>query len=89
MYRNDVLKRVVAQFHQIAEKEVYVNVPISNLELDSIDYMKIMIGIENEFGFEFRNEDLDLEKYGDIDHFIDFIMEHYFSGELDSTSGNT
>ena len=82
MNRQEVLRGVVEVFLEetsLAPEEINADTPILDLDLDSVDYMKIMLGVESRFGFEFRNEDLNLEEYGTLARFADFVAGHYLS----------
>ena len=42
---------------------------------DSIKFIKIVIGLEDEYNIEFDNTDLQLEKYKTIDEFIEMVCQ--------------
>ena len=86
MNREDVLKTVFSIFEQVASipcEQLREDTAFADLDLDSVDFMKIMLGVEETFGFEFRNEDLNLEGYGDFGRFVNFLMQHYLSERED------
>lgn len=43
------------------------------LGINSLTFIKIAFAIETEFGFKFKNEELDYLKYPSFRSFIDFI----------------
>ena len=45
---------------------------------DSIQFIKIVICLEDEYDIEFDNQDLQLEKYKSIDDFIQMIYQKRF-----------
>ncbi|MEF2965907.1 acyl carrier protein [Paenibacillus sp. M1] len=45
----------------------------SKLGLSSLSYIKIVVDIENEYGFEFEDEDLDAKRFPDIYSLILYI----------------
>ena len=51
--------------------------------------MKVMLSVEARFGFEFRNEDLNLEEYGTISQFTDFVADHYLNGDAAQSAGQS
>ena len=88
MHREGVLKTVYSIFEQVASVppgQLGEDTAFADLDMDSVDFMKIMLGVEEAFGFEFRNEDLNLEGYGNFGRFVDFLLQHYLGG----TQGDT
>ena len=88
MHREDVLKTVYSIFEQVASVppgQLGEDTAFADLDMDSVDFMKIMLEVEEAFGFEFRNEDLNLEGYGNFGRFVDFLLQHYLGG----TQGDT
>ncbi len=88
MHREDVLKTVYSIFEQVASippGQLGEDTAFADLDMDSVDFMKIMLGVEEAFGFEFRNEDLNLEGYGNFGRFADFLLQHYLGGAQGDT----
>ncbi len=54
---------------------------------DSIQFIKIVICLEDEYDLEFDNQDLQLEKYKSIDDFIQMVYQKIvqLSGEGDGS----
>ncbi len=50
--------------------------PFSDMEIDSIDLIKIILKIEEKFGFEFTNEELTLNDVNCIREMASFVMSH-------------
>lgn len=90
MNREDVLKTIYTVFHEVAAvplEDMEEEASLLNLDLDSVDFMKIMLGVEDTFGFEFDNEDLDLETYGSFGRFADVVIERYLDKSSAGNSG--
>lgn len=51
-------------------KELSPNDKIEDLGIDSLTFVKIIVAIENEFGFQFLDEELDKDAFTDINSFI-------------------
>lgn len=49
------------------------NTKLEELSISSVDYIKIIIDIENEFDFEFDDEDLAPGKFITIGQMVDYI----------------
>lgn len=43
------------------------------LDISSLSYIILITSIENEFGFEFDDEDLEIYKFKTINDFLDYI----------------
>jgi acyl carrier protein len=49
--------------------------PFTELGLNSITFIKLIAKIEEEFGFEFPDEDLSIEKFKDFSSLVEYIEE--------------
>lgn len=50
-----------------------INENLNGLGINSISFIKIVVAIENEFGFEFRDEELDVNKFPTIKSLIEYV----------------
>jgi acyl carrier protein len=48
---------------------------LSNYPINSIDFVKLMVAIENEFGFSFKLEDLSMERFPNLKSLVTYITE--------------
>ncbi len=92
MNNQEILEQVLQAFCEETElnpTDLTAETEILELNLDSVDYMKVMLSVEARFGFEFRNEDLNLEEYGTISQFTDFVADHYLNGDAAQSAGQS
>lgn len=90
MDNQEVLEQVLQAFCEETElnpTDLTAETEILELDLDSVDYMKVMLSVEARLGFEFRNEDLNLEGYGTISQFAGFVAGHYLNGDEAQPAG--
>lgn len=76
----DVQKKIVTLFkiHTDADvQEIDTSLYFDSYINDSIKFIKIVIGLEDEYNIEFDNADLQLEKYKTIDEFVKMVFEKY------------
>lgn len=76
----DVQKKIVTLFkiHTDADvQEIDTSLYFHSYINDSIKFIKIVIGLEDEYNIEFDNADLQLEKYKTIDEFVKMVFEKY------------
>ncbi|MDF2519403.1 MAG: acyl carrier protein [Clostridia bacterium] len=50
-------------------------VELSALGVNSIDFIKLVVAMETEFDFEFRDEDLNSNKFETLNSFVDYIQQ--------------
>ncbi len=48
---------------------------LSNLGVNSVIIVKLIVAVENEFGFEFGDDDLDFNKFSTLRSLISYIDE--------------
>lgn len=58
------------------ENEITPDSNIALFQLDSVDHIKIILQIEEKYGFEFSNEELTLDKIKNIRDMANFIVQH-------------
>lgn len=74
---NTVFKCVL----KIIEENIELNSPIEynqkveSIGMDSIAFVKIIVDIEEKFGFEFEDEMLRIDKFPYISSFVDYVKE--------------
>lgn len=59
----------------ISAKDVSVNEKMTDLNINSISYIKMIVAIETEFDIEFDDEFLDLNKFPTVKSLIDYVNE--------------
>ena len=92
MNNREVLEQVLQAFCEETElnpTDLTAETEILELDLDSVDYMKVMLSVEARLGFEFQNEDLNLEGYGTISQFAGFVADHYLNGDGAQPAGQS
>ena len=78
--KQQILKYLIELFEEytdsdIPEKKVTIASSIKEMEMDSVDLIKIILSIEEEFDIEFNDEELLLESIHSIEDMADFIVE--------------
>lgn len=48
---------------------------LQELSIDSLEYIKIVVGLENIFDVEFEDEALDLAKFTNVDDICEYITK--------------
>ncbi len=54
-------------------EKITLDSPISSLGLSSINFIKIVVVLENEFGFEFNDEELNISHFGTVQELIHYV----------------
>lgn len=49
---------------------------LRQLDMDSVDHIKVILCIEEEYQFEFSNEELAMKEINCMDDMAEFIMKH-------------
>ena len=74
----DKLKKMIVKASRINISENDINEKINlvdDLQLDSIDVMKLIIDIENQFSILFNEEDLLLDNLSSYGNLLNYIMK--------------
>lgn len=58
------------------ETDIQLSSKILDLGLNSIDFIKILVFVEDEFGIEFDDSDLLMEKYQVAEDMVDLICSY-------------
>ena len=75
-------QEIEARVRELIKEVVELTVPIEevgieddlmNLGMDSINSIKVIVAIEEEFGFEFDDEDLNFENFRNIRKLVSYI----------------
>lgn len=57
------------------DEELSIDESFSNISINSVDFIKIIVGIETEFDFEFYDDDLRMDRFQNIHEILDYIIE--------------
>lgn len=58
------------------EMEILLSSKIHDIGLNSIDFIKLLVFVEDEFEFEFDDNDLLMEKYQVVEDMVDLICSN-------------
>ncbi len=70
------VREIFAQYSNISDSEKVVSIDddFSKFSINSVDFIKIIVGIETEFGFEFYDDDLQVDRFKTMHELMDYIM---------------
>ena len=69
------LKNIYAQYLSAGTKDdLDVDKPFDEYNINSVDYLKIIVGTEIEFGFDFDDDDLAIGKFKKMRDIIEYIL---------------
>lgn len=74
----DIREKTILLLKKYADTDIQdidTNLYFDSYINDSIKFIKIVIGLEDEYNIEFDNTDLQLEKYKTIDEFIEMVCQ--------------
>ena len=57
------------------EKDINLDSQLQNYGMNSVDFIRIIASIEEEFEFEFNDEDLNINKFKNVRSILDYILE--------------
>ena len=72
-----VIKIIEEEFDSVSVESTDANLLDSGL--NSVDIIQLIIHIEEDFGFEFPDEDLEIENFRSID-----VLSEYISGKIEA-----
>ncbi len=49
---------------------------LQTLDINSVSFVKLVVEIEKEFGFEFQDDSIDMNKLSTVKNLIEFIEEN-------------
>lgn len=86
MNQSEILKQLLQIYRGYLPEETAAKVlngqtRMEEMAIRSVDFIRIIIDIENQFGFEFEDEDLQPERYETIDDMAQYVAQR--------TSGQT
>lgn len=55
-------------------QDILLDLKLVDIGVNSITFIKIVVAIEAEFNFEFGDEDLDYNKFLDIDSLVSYVL---------------
>lgn len=63
---------------EFSEKSIFdiLDIPIQNMKINSITFIKIIVEIEKEFDFEFDDEYLSYNKMGNLRNMVSIIYNY-------------
>lgn len=68
----EIIKRAV---NIPKETNLNLETPINNLQINSLNFLKIIVDIEEEYDIEFDDEELNFEEFNTIKAFVEHIKE--------------
>ncbi|MCX8131452.1 MAG: acyl carrier protein [Clostridia bacterium] len=69
------VKQIIAENLEMKESIQIMNLDLKLIDIgvNSITFIKIIVAIETEFDFEFSDEDLDYNKFPNIDALVSYV----------------
>lgn len=71
----DELIGLYKKYMENGEVELFSDTRMTEIEISSVDYIKVIIDIENEFDFEFDDDDLSPDRFEVIEDMVDYIYD--------------
>lgn len=79
MEKKEIFNKVAEEIKKLLKDQdvdLQMTSVIQEIGLNSIDFIKLLVFIEDEFEFEFDDEDLMMDKYVIIEDVIDIIHDN-------------
>ena len=70
------LDYIIACIYEIKKIRVNKDSKFIEIALDSIEFVQLIINIETKFGMEFKEEELDLEIYKNVNDLAEIVKKH-------------
>ncbi len=67
------LKKVIKENYKDIADNIRLDETLAAFGLNSVEFVKLVVKLEKEFGFEFDNEHLDFAKFSTIRDIVDYI----------------
>ncbi len=67
------LKKVIKENYKDIADNIRLDETLAAFGLNSVEFVKLVVMLEKEFGFEFDNEHLDFAKFSTIRDIVDYI----------------
>ena len=66
---------ILAQYSKLEDTKEYLNQndDLTNLEINSITFIKVVVALENKFQFEFDDDDLEANKFTTLSQLVDYV----------------
>ena len=74
---NEMKEKIINIFRKHCEflDDDFDDKQLEELGIDSLTFIKVVVELENQFGFEFDDDDLDYKKFPHLDNVCDYINE--------------
>lgn len=74
-YIEEKIKEILAENleNKIPAEQINADNDLKDLGINSISFIKIIVGLETEFDIEFDDEDLDASKFATIKDLIEYV----------------
>lgn len=70
------LVNCIMQYANIKDfKNIDVDTPFDEYNINSVDYIKIIVATEIEFEFEFDDNDLEVGRFNNLRNLIEYVLE--------------
>ena len=79
MNQEKVIKEIIQNIMQITDMDNQMDLSFETVGINSIDFIKIVVAIENELEIEVIDEALNISNYSTVGKFIERILQ--LSGE--------
>lgn len=79
MNQEKVIKEIIQDILQITDMDNQMDLSFETVGINSIDFIKIVVAIENELEIEVIDEALNISNYSTVGKFIERILQ--LSGE--------
>ena len=76
MDRKRYMDFIVNKIREVKRDTISMDSRFQELGLDSIEFVELIVEIEEEFGFEFTEEELNLERYYNIKDLLNVVDGH-------------
>lgn len=67
---------VISCIYEIKKIKVNKNSKFVEIDLDSIEFVQLLVNIENKFKIEFKEEELNLELYKNVNDLVKIVKKH-------------
>mgnify|MGYP001151800033 CR=1 FL=1 len=70
------LEYVIVSIYEIKKIEVNKDSKFDEIGLDSIEFVQLIVNIEDKFNIEFNEEELNVDMYKNVNDLVKVIEEH-------------
>lgn len=76
-HHTEISEYIITQIKSISfEKSISIHTRLSNLNIDSLLFVEMLIKLENEFNIQFRQEELVLSAFKTVGDLVDCISSN-------------